>query len=203
MIKGVIFDIGGVVVRWDNRTYFKYLGRLSGVKSATAGRIVEGISLKYGFESGRISPSKFESLIAERFGVGKSKVKWFKSYKKYMTVDRKVLGIARRLHGRYTTAYLSNIDGQRHAYTRKKMDTSVFDYSFASFAIGYVKPDRRIFEYAMRRMGMKPKELLFIDNMRENVTGARKAGMNAILFTGATILEKRLHKMHILGAEYK
>lgn len=203
MIKGIIFDIGGVVVKWDNRTYFSYLGRLSGMSAKRIGRMVEGIDKRYGFERGKISVSEFERLLAGKVGVGTEKIRWFHFYRANMKVDKKVVDIARRLHKNYTTAYLSNIDKRRHSYTRRVMDTKVFDYGFASFAIGYVKPDRRIFGYAIRKMGMKPSELLFIDNLKENVEGARNAGLNAMLFTGVANLSRRLKKMGLLDAKYK
>ncbi|MDE1823629.1 MAG: HAD family phosphatase [Candidatus Micrarchaeota archaeon] len=203
MIKGIIFDIGGVIVKWDNRTYFSYLGRLSGISAKEIGRIVDNIDKRYGFERGRISVSEFEKVLAKRIEINVNRIRWFHFYRANMKVDRKVVDITRRLHRDYTTAYLSNIDKRRHSYTRRVMDTSVFDYGFASFAIGYVKPDRRIFEYAIRKMDMKPSELLFIDNVRENVEGARKAGLNAILFTGAANLGRRLKKMGLLDAKYK
>ncbi|MDE1851397.1 MAG: HAD family phosphatase [Candidatus Micrarchaeota archaeon] len=203
MIKGIIFDIGGVIVRWDNRTYYSYLGRVSGIPANKVGKIVDGISVRHGFESGKMTVSGFEGLLAKRFGISKRKVKWFHYYKTKMRVDRRVIAVARELHKSHVTAYLSNIDKMRHSYTRHVMDTKVFDYAFASFAIGCIKPNIRIYRYAVRKMGMKPDELLFIDNMRENVAGARKAGLRSFQFTGIANLRRRLQRMGLLGSKYK
>jgi putative hydrolase of the HAD superfamily len=50
--------------------------------------------------------------------------------------------------------------------------------------VGVRKPDPRVFEIAAERLGRRPGELLFFDDMPDNVEGAKSAGMLAALFTG-------------------
>ena len=47
-------------------------------------------------------------------------------------------------------------------------------------------------------MGMKPEEAIFIDNMKENVVGARKVGIKSILFIGYKPLVRDLKALKII-----
>ena len=59
-----------------------------------------------------------------------------------------------------------------------------------------MKPDAAIFNEAIKRIGLNANELLFIDDSQVNVSAARRAGMNAILYTPgedlAQVIEKAL-----------
>jgi epoxide hydrolase-like predicted phosphatase len=46
-----------------------------------------------------------------------------------------------------------------------------------------VKPDPRIYQLALERLGAKPEEAVFLDDFRRNVEAARSIGMAAIHFT--------------------
>lgn len=47
---------------------------------------------------------------------------------------------------------------------------------------GLYKPDKALYDVAAKKIGLKPEELLFVDNLMVNVEGARAAGWNAIQF---------------------
>ena len=55
-----------------------------------------------------------------------------------------------------------------------------------------VKPDAAIYRLALGRFGLEPHEAVFIDDNRDNVTGAEAVGMAAIHFTGADALRREL-----------
>jgi HAD superfamily hydrolase (TIGR01509 family) len=47
---------------------------------------------------------------------------------------------------------------------------------------GVIKPDRRIFEIAMSRLGTTPERSLLLDDHLPNVMAAREFGMHAVQF---------------------
>ena len=71
----------------------------------------------------------------------------------------------------------------RNLFTDTYAIAAHFDNVTISAEEGIMKPDRRIFQIALARSGIKPEEGLFVDDFIENVTGARQAGMAAIHFT--------------------
>jgi len=58
-----------------------------------------------------------------------------------------------------------------------------FDHVTFSFELGIVKPQREIYDDAVRGLNVKPAEALFLDDRPENVEGAREAGLHSELFT--------------------
>jgi 2-haloacid dehalogenase len=55
-----------------------------------------------------------------------------------------------------------------------------------------VKPDRDIFQVLLERYGLRPEECLFIDDNPDNIEGARRVGLNGIVFAGAEDLRQRI-----------
>jgi putative hydrolase of the HAD superfamily len=59
---------------------------------------------------------------------------------------------------------------------------SHFDFIAASARVGYEKPHRRIFEYALRQAGVRPGEAIHVgDHVDADVEGALAAGIDAVL----------------------
>ncbi len=61
-----------------------------------------------------------------------------------------------------------------------------------SAAVHLMKPDPAIYARHAETFGLVPKATLFFDDMRANVEGARNAGWNAELFTGAAKMREDL-----------
>ena len=63
--------------------------------------------------------------------------------------------------------------------------------------IGLIKPQREIYDRHAGDFGLDPAATLFIDDARVNVDGARAAGWQAVLFTGAENLRNDLARLGI------
>ena len=58
-----------------------------------------------------------------------------------------------------------------------------FEFQFLSHKIGFAKPNKRIFEYVIRKIPFKKNEIIFIDDKPQNVEVAKSLGINAIQFS--------------------
>ena len=85
----------------------------------------------------------------------------------------------------YGIYILSNASDAFYTYFPDFLPTDYFDGVVVSADIHMIKPDREIFEYLLKKYGLRAEECLFIDDMQENVEGARAAGMQAHRFTGS------------------
>ena len=61
--------------------------------------------------------------------------------------------------------------------------TPYFDCFTFSFELGCFKPDRRMYEDALAKMGLPPEECAFIDDGVKNLQGAQAAGIQPVLIT--------------------
>ncbi len=198
MIKAVIFDLGGVVLNYTNDPYYSYLHKLSKRSLHLIRKVVEG-KLIHELESGSISLDNFEKGVSMALGIKRNEVKWFSFYMDRVTVDHEMERLVKRLKGKYTTAYLSNIDKPRYVYTKKLLKTWYFDYKFASCNIKSRKPSPAIYNYALKKMKIKPGEAVFIDDKIENVRSARKIGIHSIRFKGIKGLRVKLAHLGVIS----
>ena len=83
----------------------------------------------------------------------------------------------------FRTGILSNLPrplGERLRTTDGFLDH--FDHVTFSYELRTVKPERAIYEDAIRGLGVRAEHALFLDDRPENVEGARSAGLHAELF---------------------
>lgn len=63
-----------------------------------------------------------------------------------------------------------------------------------------MKPDAAIYQAAARNVGVRPKHYMFVDDLEDNVDGARAAGMQAIRFESPARVKQQLSHLFDLGA---
>ena len=100
--------------------------------------------------------------------------------------------MAHALHGSgWRTGILSNTERparpimEREAYR-------IFDPVVLSWEVGSSKPQRRIFEALIETLGLKPHEILLIDDVAANIAAAKDLGLQGLLFTDAETLKSDL-----------
>ncbi|MBW3622131.1 MAG: HAD family phosphatase [Armatimonadetes bacterium] len=74
-----------------------------------------------------------------------------------------------------------------------------FDRAWTSHEMGLEKPDPAIYEQVIRATGLPPEAHVFIDDIEENVEGARSVGMAAIHHTDADSLAREFERLGLLN----
>ena len=78
---------------------------------------------------------------------------------------------------------ISNSDGRLEWRLEEIGVLDRFDFVIDSAIVGISKPDRRIFEDALKRSSLSPEEAVYVGDYYEvDVRGARAAGMSPVLF---------------------
>lgn len=87
---------------------------------------------------------------------------------------------------------LADIDKER---IDKHYNLSKFDYVWLSFELGYRKPKKEIYEIVANDCKLNPNNILFIDDVEENLEIPKKIGWKVIQATGHD-LEKIKNKVY-------
>jgi len=88
------------------------------------------------------------------------------------------------LRPRYQTALLSNsFVGARSREQERYHFAEMTDLIIYSHEVGVAKPEPRIFELTWERLGMRPNDIVFLDDVEANIAAARALGFHAILFS--------------------
>jgi putative hydrolase of the HAD superfamily len=183
-IRGLVFDFGGVIVnmRWDTARQLEedhalerntLLRTLYDADDWRAVEVGEG-----DIEAWRLAAHRRLEEAAGR-GLPPLHQQWRDSWHPIM----ENLALIRALRPPYKAAILSNADISLEERMRDGMGIHhMFDTVISSAAVGMAKPDRRIYELAAERLGLRLDECVFIDDLERNVTAAREVGMAAVHF---------------------
>lgn len=95
-----------------------------------------------------------------------------------------VVNYAHSLKKHCKIGILSNLMLLDISRIHRHMDFSQFDYHWLSCETGIMKPNHLIYEKIENESGFKSKNILFIDDMAENISMAKNYGWNTCMATG-------------------
>jgi glucose-1-phosphatase len=196
MIKLIIFDIGDVLINFNDEQYIRYITKKHRIDSKEFKRSLKPLVTR--MEYGNLTLQDAENALAKKFKLSKMGLEWNTSYREIARLNKSVFSLVNRLSKRYTIALLSNVGRARYIEGLGLLDGIKADRVFASCYIKMRKPEARIYRYALKKMGVNPIEAIFIDNMEENVVGARRVGITSIQFTNYGNLVKDLKRLKIM-----
>ncbi len=197
-----LFDLGNTVVKL---AYERVLQRLSADSSASREQLMQIMEKGGGYrdlERGRVSFADFYQFLCERAGYRGSIANLRDIWTDFF--DGPVDGIEElleRVRAQYRVAFLSN-SNEIHAEYIPRHFAGLFrrsDRFVFSHVHGSAKPDRLIFDRALQILGAMPSQVVFVDDLVENIAAARDIGIVAYQFLGASRLAEELEKDGILA----
>jgi putative hydrolase of the HAD superfamily len=97
-------------------------------------------------------------------------------------VDLEIVNLLRSLRQTHKTGLISNAwDGLRPWIISQKFDDAFEDMTISA-EIGIMKPDARIYQHALEKLGVQPEEAVFVDDVQKNISACEALGMHGILF---------------------
>ncbi len=194
MIKAVIFDVGGVLLRTVDQSYRRKWETRLGLEPGGAARLIFDSDLGRQAQVGRATLQDVWAWAGERLGLNADELAAFeRDFWAGDRLDRDLAGALRELHTRYRTALLSNSwvrDGWALADELGLADA--LDVCVVSAEVGVVKPDPRIYTTTLERLAVSPAEAVFVDDFIQNVDAARRLGLQAIHFTDPLLARQQL-----------
>lgn len=201
-IKAIVFDMGGVLIDLD---YDRCVAAYKALGFEEICDYLDPCHQKgiYGdMESGKASEDEFYDFFLSKCHAGTTRADIDACMKSFYDGPSEktgslLRGLKQKGYGIYMLSNNNPIMMRICDSDFKKVGIGIsdfFDQAFISSSMKMMKPDAAIFNEAIRRIGLKAEELLFIDDSPVNVEAARKSGMNAILYTpgqdlGKTIVE--------------
>ena len=107
-------------------------------------------------------------------------------------LDVEMYDFAAGLRPALSTAILSNSgDGARREEQRRYGFEQLVDTIVYSHEVGLAKPDPMVYALTTRRLGVRPDEVVFVDDVDGHVRAAREHGWHGVVHreTAATIRE--------------
>jgi epoxide hydrolase-like predicted phosphatase len=197
VVDAVIFDLGGVLVRTEDRKPRTQLAaRLDMTYDQLSALVFDSQSAIQAMK-GEISADAHWQVIKNKLGLSDQDLKLVQTdFWAGDVLDENLVNFLRQLRPRYKTALLSNAwDDLRQMIEEVWQITDAFDRMVISSEVGLVKPDQAIYQRMIAELGVAPSKAVFVDDFQHNVEGARSAGLMAIHFQSP---EKALGDLQVL-----
>ena len=199
MIRAVIFDIGGVLIRTDNATPRQQLEQQLGLKPGEAEYIVFNSPMGQQAQMGEISTAHLWRWVQKELKLSDLALAEFqREFFAGDHLDHELVAYIRQLKPHYQLAIISNAKDDLNV-TMQEIDPvgDLFELVVGSGYERVMKPNAAIFHRTLERLQRQPQEAVFIDDFLHNVEGARAVGMNAIHFQPGLDLPAALAEMGV------
>lgn len=185
-IRNLLFDLGGVIMdikRENCVAAFEQLG------FADVDRYLNDYEQRGFFrdiEAGQITPEQFYAEVHEHVPASVTDAQIAEAFNKFLVgIPENRLYLLRRLREHHRVYMLSNTnpimwEGKiRSEFAKLGHDVSYyFDGTVTSFEAGVCKPDPRIFEFTVKKLGINPADTLFFDDSQANCDAAAALGFH-------------------------
>jgi putative hydrolase of the HAD superfamily len=184
VIKAVLFDIGGVLVRTEDRTPRTAMARRYGMTYDELSTLVFGNEAGRQAQLGVVSGAEHWAYVCRTLGAPATAAEALRDeFFAGDALDQELLAYIRRLRPRYRTGLLSNALSDVRLATQEKWQIAAdFEVQVFSAEVGLLKPDVRIFQLALEQFHLPPAEVVFVDDFTANVQGAQALGLTAVQF---------------------
>ncbi len=191
MIKAIIFDFFGVICP---DLYWGWLRKQIPDLENQRGYFQE---LSDQFDLGKLSTTALIRILSEKTSVKEEKVIPF--IEQSVQIDTEVVEVIKSLKRNYKIGLLSNSNTEFIEGILKDHNLNdLFDSIVISQKVGFIKPQREIFEIALKELNVEASEVLFVDDRESNTSAGEKLGIRGILYRGANTLKEELKHQEIL-----
>lgn len=198
MLKAVIFDVGGVLIRTHSRAgREKWAARVGMAALEFENFIFSGESGQQA-QLGQKTNEAHWQWLRDYFGLDDLSIAELRhDFFAGDALNKSLLEQIKRLRqAGYLTGLLSNTnDSARHLLTQVYPLIDYFNSVIISAEVGLMKPDPKIYHLAAESLGVQPAETLFVDDFIENIEGAKQVGMLALHFTDPEVGQQQLAAM--------
>jgi putative hydrolase of the HAD superfamily len=202
-IKAVIFDYGGVICYTPSRETEEALEKITGLPLDALRELHRKYRCEY--DRGAYDTKEYYRFILSAAGVslddetlGKAAETEMNGWKR-LNVDTLTLMRDIKAAG-FIMGILSNMPRDFLAWVRDNVP--VFyeaDPALFSCEYGLIKPEAAIYEKLKERCGCEFREIVFFDDIPDNITKARELGIEGFVWEGPGAARKKLRE---LGGEF-
>lgn len=199
MIKAIIFDGGGVLTYNTDKQMYSDIAKSFNIGVEEVISKIDPLLEK--FERGDVShknmwkkfskevnkdlPSDYLELIS-------------RSHDKNSKINDEMINFTKELKNKgYKITILSNTNILHAEFNKKRGLFDGFDPIILSYEVHMFKPDLEIYKLTVKKLGLKPEECVFVDDLEVNIEGARKIGMCGVCFRNIAQLKEDLRKLKI------
>ncbi|MGZ4472865.1 MAG: HAD family hydrolase [Nocardioidaceae bacterium] len=190
-VRALVFDVGGVLEVVDDdawpQTWVHRWRTHVGLTEAAFAEAMAAHEPLGDMATGQATEAEFRALYAAVLGLDDATADRMmrEMWDAYCgRLDEPLCAFVATLRPSYITAILSNsADGARREEQARYGFEQLVDLVLYSHEVGVAKPDPAVYALTCERLGVRPEEVLLLDDVPANVEAARELGWHALLHT--------------------
>jgi putative hydrolase of the HAD superfamily len=187
--KAILFDFGNVIINIDVEKAILAFSELTFKSPARVNQLFADAEVFKKYETGYYSDDEFRDVIRQILSYPLNDQEIDQAWNALLLdVPKKRLDFLESIKMKYPIYLLSNTNNihieQCKQYFRTKFGIpnfeTIFSETFLSYKMGLWKPDYKIYDAAISKIGCKPEEILFLDDNQDNIDAATDLGIQCI-----------------------
>jgi putative hydrolase of the HAD superfamily len=199
----LIFDFGNVLAFFDYTTACEVIGGAVGLPGTDVLRRARSAGLNplvQRYERGEVTSEAFAGEFCGLLGAEVPYETFAAAWADIFRLNEPVAALARGLKDRGYPLVLGSNTNELHAtHFRRQFAAALapFDALVLSYEVGHIKPSAAFYHACARAAGTPPADCVFIDDLPENVEGARSAGLKGVLYRDVSSLADELRGLGV------
>lgn len=193
-IKNIIFDLSEVIIG-GYKNFEKYVEKNTEISPKEFDkRRWEVNDLYCEAMRGNITENEYWNIFLSETNWNIDKKILKKLFREYFLIEVPgTMNIIKKLSKNYNLILLSDqVKEVTEDIVKSYKELEIFNKMFFSYQFNMMKKDVGCFEFVINKNNLNPKECLFIDDSKNNIEMAKKAGIDGIIFENAKQLEMEL-----------
>jgi putative hydrolase of the HAD superfamily len=199
MLKGILFDLGGVVVFNHLDQQLEHFAKELKIDLSELKKLEEIEHEK--MVLGKLSVKEFCSSIRNKFELEKDSATlvliWERIYLETSQLNSDMIRFIKEYKPKYKMGLISNIFDITATFHQRQKLFYFFKPVILSCRRGIAKPDIKMYAVAIKEMDLKGKEVVYVDDNEDHIKVAKEFGMKTILFKDNTQFKKEIKKLKI------
>lgn len=199
-----LFDIGNTLIQLDYERALASICRYAEIDRDKLVQIMEWSGGYHDLERGAINFEQFHDFMRSRAGyhggIDRLRTSWCEILAAPVEGIEELLD---RIRQQYRVAFLSNCNEVHAELIHRRYGVLFGDDETVLFSHihGCLKPDSAIYQIACSSLDSEPGEVVFIDDLDQNVRAAKQFGMHAYQFTDTVSLIRDLERDGLLASD--
>ncbi|MDO8660775.1 MAG: HAD family phosphatase [Candidatus Woesearchaeota archaeon] len=184
-IEAITFDLDGVYFPNGKSVFMNSVCKLGVTETEVKRVFLKSDQMNKHYKTGNMTDNCFWSWAAKEWKLNKTPEEIMQLLIDSYDTDQNVVKIVRQLRNNgYKTLICSNNFPARINGLQKRFSfLADFDASVFSYEVGVCKPDKKIFQELILRVGIVPESIVFADDNPDNIQGAQEVGITTIVYT--------------------
>jgi glucose-1-phosphatase len=197
-IQTILFDLGNVIAYIDFNEFWHNLGFFQAEEITPFKDGYTSLTLQY--ETGYISTDAYLNGLRTVFNNKFTNEQLEQAFSCIMQQPVEgMIDIVKHVSSRYQTALVSNTNEIHYKLSQMKYEgLEILHKHYLSYQLRVMKPARGFYDVIIKDQGKLASQMLFIDDIAENVESAKSMGMQGLQFVSTKQLGTDLQYLGIL-----